>query len=210
LIDSELNRQGRRHGQLDGFDHAAFEFAARAQQLRIGVGFDTHNDGGVCCSKELGNHGAGHSGSQIIGLDSSQDEVRTAILLDGFGERTGRCKLVGALEGSIKQMNRAVRTHRQSSAQHASRLLATHRKDHDFAAVFFFESQRFLERVIIRFACDKGQVLNANPGFGFINNQSGRGIGNRLDAADYFHSRSVLALLETLTAIKHKRHLSIL
>jgi len=49
------------------------------------------------------------------------------------------------------------------------------------------EGQRFFESVIVGLTRHETQVLIFDPGFGFVNDKSGRRIRYRSDAADEFH-----------------------
>src|SRR5262245_2835877 len=85
-------------------------------------------------------------------------------------------------------MNCAICPHRQSGAQHARRLFASHGDDDDLPSVFFFQTKSLFDGVVVGLACDESEIVVLNPVFGFIDDESRRRIRYGLDATDDLHS----------------------
>ena len=136
----------------------------------VTAGIDLDYDCGVRQAENLSKDYARLSISIVVRLQSRHDEV-SILITNCF------CQNARGSEGRkvhnlvANHMNCAIGAARQRVFDHALRALWPHRNDHDFAAHFFLDAQRFFERIAIRLVHFERQIGFFDPGEIFIDAQ---------------------------------------
>ncbi len=184
LVDSGLNRDHSRQRQLDPLKPSCLELAL---QLHAFAGdFDGHDDRRVRPAEQFGEQHAGLAEALVVTLKSGENQIEI-FALDGGRERAGRGERIELVEFRIGDVDAAFGALGKRFLDGLLGALRTHRDRHDFAAVLFFQAQRFFERESVRLVGFKSDVGFANPR-AVIGDRQGRVLrGNLLDADTDFH-----------------------